>query len=612
MHCNTYIASKWILMRKLLFLLSIGFVVFGCGDKKKIIEINNHQDSIAKSEIIASNKKGTYFRYAGINDSVLFYYQQAVNVSRQLPDKPYLPDIYMNMAEFYDMAGDYPNAAGYYRQALLTADSLHYKESFKYPIYSGLAHVYINLKNFPMADYYLDMAEAKFDSMPPVNQQYFAVTKVNYYYNTKEYAQAIPWLYKADKIVKSMNHPFSQAIVDANFGEIYMLLNQPDSAQLYLDKAATVFLGPDSDPSAVFYINGLYASLALQNNDLRLAERTLSVPVDSMVISPSYIYFNDKRMEELFYKKGNYQKAYEYRLRADKYDDLQRNITIQNNIVEIDSRYRQDTTLLRRDVIIGQHEQRVLKLRNESLLIISILLFVILIASVWIIYYRKQKALQHSRQTAVIAQLRMENIRNRTSPHFIFNVLNAVMPSLRENHESILPLKLLVRAIREGLLASEKLTVELQEEIRVVSNYVELRKSMDTDTPQVNWDIEDQINTTTLIPSMIIQIPVENALKYAFDSASEDNKIDVRIFGGKEGLSIIIDDNGAGFEPVKYANDPRGTGNGLKILYKTIELLNTRNQQKIKFEINNKKNTTAGLSGTIVSFFIPSDYKYEL
>jgi hypothetical protein len=145
-------------------------------------------------------------------------------------------------------------------------------------------------------------------------------------------------------------------------------------------------------------------------------------------IDPAYIYYNNKRLEELYVKKGEYKKAYEYKTKTGVYNDSVISSTTQNAIAEIEMRYRQDTTLLKRDIIIAQREQKVSELQNMNIIIVAVSLAILLSMVAFLLYYRRQKDLQYARQVATITNLRMENVRNCISPHFMFNVVNAVLP----------------------------------------------------------------------------------------------------------------------------------------------------------------------------------------
>ncbi len=146
-----------------------------------------------------------------------------------------------------------------------------------------------------------------------------------------------------------------------------------------------------------------------------------------------------------------------------------------------------------------------------------------------------------------------------------------------------------------------------------MKNYIELRTTTNPlQTPSVVWNISSDVNMDIKVPSMIIQIPLENAIKYAFDSVQNNNLITIDICIKNNSLSIVIDDNGKGFDPTTFSNKETGTGQGLKILFKTIGLLNAKNKETLKFDIQNKKNLSSGLSGTKVMIEIPVDYCYEI
>ena len=210
----------------------------------------------------------------------------------------------------------------------------------------------------------------------------------------------------------------------------------------------------------------------------------------------------------------------------------------------------------------------------------------------------------------MVAELRMENIRNRISPHFVFNVLNAIMPTFKQYSELAHPLQLLIEVLRGNLLVSDKIAVELEEEIELVKKYITLRKETNPNTANVIWNVDQNISRNTLIPSMIIQIPVENSLKYAFDTTEYGNgQVIIFISQTEYGLHIHIKDNGSGYQPGIHKESKRGTGNGLKVLFRTIELLNSKNEQKATFDIQNIESSNSEEHGTLVTIFIPFNYQ---
>ena len=569
---------------------------------------------IAELKAYAYNYLGIMLQETNRRDSALVCLLKAYHALSYADDRRKLPDICINIADNYAQSGDFPEATYYYRKALFASDSLNMGEQLNHAIYCGMARIYADIDNYSLAEHYYKLAEKAFDRISPYEQFFFANTRGNYYYITEQYAQALPWFYKSNRISLNLKKQIDRAITDSNLGEVYLLLGKPDSALHYLDKANRYFSASNPDESTVFYFNGLYASLALYQNNLKKAEELLSQPYDTATINPTYIYLHNKRMEELYAQKGDFRKAYEYDKKVQSYNDSIRNTKAINYIAEIDSRYRQDTTLLKRDILIAQNQTQALQFRNISILLTSILVIFTMAVILTVIYARRKREQRYVKQMATIIKLRMENVRNRISPHFIFNVLNVVIPALRPYDELVKPLHLLVQAIRNNLLVSEKIAITLSEEIEIVRNFLDLKQSINKEFPTIKWEMAEKVDMQTLIPSMIMQIPIENAIKYAFDAYEEgnNNSLTIKISETNEMLSIYIEDNGTGYNPDRFANSAKGTGTGLKVLFRTIDLLNTKNQQKIEFKIENLGTLSTELHGTKVSVIIPAKYNYNL
>ena len=104
---------------------------------------------------------------------------------------------------------------------------------------------------------------------------------------------------------------------------------------------------------------------------------------------------------------------------------------------------------------------------------------------------------------------------------------------------------------------------------------------------------------------MVVQIPVENALKHGLAGIDGLKLLGISVCRKGSGILIDICDNGRGYSP-QTLSSTRGTGTGLKVLYQTIQLLNDKNREKIRFEIKNLVNN--GQTGTQVLIYIPLDY----
>lgn len=561
----------------------------------------------------AFNNQGVYWQELGKRDSAIRVLKSSVDILQTTRNRSILTSVYINLADCHLQKGDYPLCGFYYRKALLVADSLGLGYRDHFAIYSGLAKLYLELENFPEANEYFVKAEQIGNSCTPYERYFFSNTRGNYYYNTKEYEKALDWFRKADRITEAFPQPLYKAIVRGNLGEIFILIRQPDSARFYLDDARRLFGKAYEQPSFRYYMDGLYASLALLENDLSQAERLLSSAHDLNQVNPLYTYYNNRRMEELYYKKKDYRKAYEFKDKADMLNDSLRNVKVRNSLAEIDFRYRQDTTLLKMDIQLINARDEMSRWKTIAYYCVLLLLLSLSASLCWILYRRRKHEKQYWIQMATMNRLRMAVVRNRISPHFIFNALNIILPKGRQYDGLAYPIRLLIKVLRGNLFFSEQIAVSLKDEIQLVKEYLQLRLLGNPDRIRIIWELPPEIPDAWKIPSMSVQIPVENAVKYAFDPENEEACIHIRIIEKQGSLFIAIEDNGIGLTAdMQNRQEEQGTGYGLKILRQTIDILNSRNKNKMNFIIQDRNLLESGGHGTLVSLVVPLDYTFDL
>jgi len=580
---------------------------------QKVLTFCKQHPETSALEGMCWNHRSSLLQGMNERDSSIACLHYAYDATYRSDDYTELENICINLADAYRQKGELAQASKFYRKALWVVDSLK-SERVRFSIYMGLAQNYADLHNFPLAHHYFDLAEQVPDRLIEYEKYCFLNSKGNCLYYEERYKEALPYFQQAYQVVKPFNQPSFNALVEANLGEIYMLLERNDSAHYYLDKSCSVFMNdPTANEEVIFYLNSLQGALALRENKLEMANRYLSQPYSPQRIGPSYIYLHNKRLMEYYAQKKDFEKAYNYKNLVEQYDDSMRNVRNINNINEIDYRYSQDTTLLKRDILISNDKIQMSHQQSTIMFVIGLFVISILLATLIFIHTRRKNEQRYNRQMALATQLRMENIRNRISPHYVFNVLNAVMPTFKQYSELAQPLQLLIQVLRGNLLASEKIAVELQEEIGLVKNYIALRKETNPDKIRIEWEIDGQVPLQTLIPSMCIQIPVENALKYAFgEECEQENILSIQISNEIKNLSIYIRDNGSGYDPGKHADSKRGTGNGLKVLFRTIELLNSKNSEKIIFDIQNIATSSTSQHGTLVTMVVPFNYQFNI
>lgn len=165
------------------------------------------------------------------------------------------------------------------------------------------------------------------------------------------------------------------------------------------------------------------------------------------------------------------------------------------------------------------------------------------------------------------------------------------------------------------------MAVSLEEELQMVTSYSTLRHETNPFLPMPQFHVAKDVDMKLMLPSMIIQIPVENALKHAFVGMKETGDkplLDVNIWVEDDMLRIDVTDNGCGVSgTVGKKNCAASTGTGLRILNSTIEMLNASNERKMFFKMQSNRGASEEEGGTrnrgiCVSIGVPCNYDYNV
>lgn len=543
-------------------------------------------------------------------DSSVIYYKKAYDYRLKGRRLHLLPDICINTADAYLHCGNLAYTASYYRRALFLCDSLNLSEHAKFPVYYGLAQTYMELRDFDLSNHYYEMAGQFFNEMNVGEKWIYLNNRGNHYYYKKDYREALNFMRRANALVSS--HPqmvFEQNLVKVNLGELYLLTDNLDSAQVCLDESYRYFTEIQHN-SAVYYIETQMIELALKKGNIAQAHKMIERTIPQGHLDANMLMIRNQYLQHYFERTGDYRRAYEY-LKSDcDLDDSIRSERVQMRVAELDMRYQQDTVLLRKEVQIQRQagEVRVLKLSVYIWVLVCVLLIAGVVVIIW--YMRKKREFLRERFFRQINRVRMENLRSRISPHFTFNVLGREINQLKGSEEVKNNLMELVKYLRRSLELTEKLAVSLQDELDFVRSYIELERGRVGDDFTATVTLDEGLDAARItIPSMIVQIPVENAIKHGLAGKDGDKELTVRVSREGNGIRITVCDNGRGYLP-QVSSATRGTGTGLKVLYQTIQLLNTKNKSdKIRFDITNRND---GQTGTLVSVYVPFHFSYDL
>ena len=577
-----------------------------------------------KIQSYADNLQGVLLQAVGKREPARTYYIKAYRELMKQDHHNDAIDICINIADASRQLGKLADASSWYRRANFLADSLNLHEA-QNSILAGLGQVYNDLRNYQLAHFYFRKAERQYPPRNPKDAHFFYNSWGNVYSSQEKPAEALKCFLKAQKAARQMGQPFMTAVVDANLGQTYLELNRLDSAQKYLANTTKFFfVQPNMQNDLQFYIDGLNAALALKQNRLDKASAILGKPYDLSKMSPNYLYLYHKGWADLYERKGQFAKALQYQKLMKQYDDSLRNATMVSNVQENELRFKQDTAIVRRDLILQSTQAEAKSSRLILLLVIGLLVVGVLALVVFYRYKSLRHKHQHREEMNRMMALKMENVRNRFSPHFVFNVLNIFISNLPKG-VNVKPLRLLIQVLRANLLTCDQVAVSLEDELQMVMSYSSLRHETNPFLPMPRFDIAKEVDMSLMLPSMIIQIPVENALKHAFvgmEESGEKPLLDVKVWIEDGMLRIDVIDNGCGGVGAvagmgtRKTNAAASTGTGLRILNSTIEMLNAGNARKLYFKMQSRIGAAGGGSdrqkGMCVSIGVPCEYDYSV
>lgn len=572
--------------------------------QKTLAFLEKQPKATRRQELMASvyNAIGVYYAQMNKPDSAIIFLQKSLQCTPTIESKP---DVYINLSDQYKFKGDLSTAAYYLRLALAVSDSFDL-DKFKFPIYFGLGHIYLGLRDFKQADEYYQRAEKDYANRRFDEKVIFSNNRGNYYYYKKEYKKALACFKRAEKDLESTEYDFFKNMVYANISDVYLNLNQLDSCKYYYEKAEPYFKSIDHK-TILYYINATKIGVAVAENNFALARKLQQEIKSDKGIEPNILSVRTEYLEKLALKTNDYKSAYQYLKKRMTVNDSLRDDATQQRIADLDMQYKQDSTLMKKDLLIQKKsaEAQTFKLSTYLWILISL---VGLISAIFGYYTIKRKHnMQRMKFIEQISNLRIGNIRNRISPHFMFNALNNEMQGVDEEKKQ--RLFTLIHLLRKSLEMTEETSIMLVDEIDFAKAYIELNKQKVGDNLTVSWDISEHVdlNNARIIP-MMLQIPIENALKHGFAGMEGEKKLSIKILREEEGIRIFVTDNGKGYHP-NGVSSPTSTGTGLRVLNQTLQLLNAQNRQKAVFLIQNIG--TQGETGTKVEIFIPHHYKYE-
>ena len=284
----------------------------------------------------------------------LQFYKESYRLYQHSDNEKELPFVCANIADAYIQLNDIPNAARCYRRALFLVDSLKQPEHSNITLYMGLAQIYLTLNDFETAKHYYDETERFFDLMLPPMQAYYVNNLGNYYYFRKDYHKALDTFLRLKRVIikNGMQNNFDMYLCKVNLADVYLNLNQTDSAQHYLDEVEP-FFRKNGDPAGIYYCNTIRIGIATKRGDFNEVRRVANGDKDGEKdVQYSMVNIRNRYMRQFYEHTNNYRMAYETLKRDQSYTDSLEHNRSNMRSAEIMARFRADTLQLHHDLAL--------------------------------------------------------------------------------------------------------------------------------------------------------------------------------------------------------------------------------------------------------------------
>ncbi|WP_027398955.1 sensor histidine kinase [Anaerovorax odorimutans] len=141
-------------------------------------------------------------------------------------------------------------------------------------------------------------------------------------------------------------------------------------------------------------------------------------------------------------------------------------------------------------------------------------------------------------------------LQSQIKPHFLHNTLNSFMAISRYDIETSRRLMVnFSKYLRQCYAFKENhQLVRFKSEIELVTAYMEIEKIQYEDRLEVEYHIDE---ADVMVPVMVLQPIIENAVKHGILPKREGGKIEVFIHQEQNELKFLVRDNGIGIEPEK-------------------------------------------------------------
>jgi two-component system, LytTR family, sensor kinase len=179
-----------------------------------------------------------------------------------------------------------------------------------------------------------------------------------------------------------------------------------------------------------------------------------------------------------------------------------------------------------------------------------------------VLYYResKDRALRTAQLETRLVEAQLKTLQQQLHPHFLFNTLHAISVLMHRDVEAadrtLMRLSDLLRLTLENIGQQE---IPLQAELDFLAKYIQIEQTRFADRLVVRFEVQPE-TLDTLVPNLILQPLVENAIKHGVAKKTGPGHIDISARREGDKLRMEVRDDGVGLSEDALTALQKGIG----------------------------------------------------
>ncbi len=576
------------------------------------------QNNDKENEIRAYNLLGDINLYSEQFDLSVENYFKAINLAKSINNSDLAYSSNKNIGLAFKLNGDYDKALYYFNSFLGTISKSSLQDDIVFTKLQ-IAETYELKGEYSLAEQtYLDVLEIEKERNNTRGIIFIQDKLASISLLQNNAPAAIQYYEESEKLAAQSSDKRSLSNTLRQKGRAYKKQNKPEEELMARQQSLDIneeLEDIEAQSEDLLEIGKIYVEQKQEAKAIPVLQKSVSLSEQTQNI--------DQKKEALYslskaYERSDVNKALETYKEYLKLNDSINKIREEELLSRLEmatslNRKQQRIDLLEKDKELNDKTIELLfqeqELKNQTvrtlrttIISLIIILLILSVSSVFILRSGRQKRLANQ-------LLALKSLRSQMNPHFIFNALNSVNNYIAKKDELsanryLSDFAFLMRSVMEN---SKHDFIPLTDEIKIIELYIKLEHERFKEKFDYTFIVDEDINTESfLIPPMLIQPYIENAVWHGLRYKEDKGKLDVELKQFDKHLEITIQDDGIGREKsqaLKTKNQQQNNSTGLKNIENRLRIINEVHHLGIKVEVFDLIPETK--TGTYIKITVP-------